>query len=348
MSAQEIVSLFRSYDLIKEKDINKALKLYEDDDELFIFQVITDFASNRMLWYSMTDGGGIEGFVDEFYGNVEELARCSKRRVKVKLLGLKPAVASDGVDEDDAEMEICFEHDGTVYTWNFTRRNSYPFLEQFTKWAFKALDGDYLFICQDHPIGFLLPKGFIKEIEKYGIQSSMYMFDNVEKDEAYVYVEPEFEQLGPPLDSTALAKLRSLVYVSEKSDFDALKNYLESFNHIANELVELDKQFKSEEEMDEGLGDDFITLWKSFGQTLVDEGMAKYFCEYYKRSLLGIQAENNLGTLVKRFEEAFFLTTALLALLEEEETAAFLHEAIGSQEDFFVWKEFIVSMAELV
>ena len=77
--------------------------------------------------------------------------------------------------------------------------------------------------------------------------------------------------------------------------------------------------------MEAGLGDDFITLWKSHGQTLVDEGMAKYFCEYYKRSLLGIQDENNLGTLVKRFEEAFYLTTTLLALLEEEESAAFLH-----------------------
>ncbi|MFO6422141.1 hypothetical protein [Motilimonas sp. KMU-193] len=186
MSAHEILSLFKSYELIKEKDISKALKLYEGDDELFIFQVITDFAGNRVLWYSMTDGGGIEGFVDDFYGNIEGLVKCSKRRVKVKRLGLKPAVASDGVDEDDAEMEICFKHDDIVYTWNFTRRNSYPFLEQFTKWAYKALEGDYLFVCQDHPIGYLLPKGFIKEIEQYGIESSMYMFNDEKVDDEYV------------------------------------------------------------------------------------------------------------------------------------------------------------------
>jgi hypothetical protein len=348
MRAQEILSLFKSYNLIGEDDFSSALEFYEDDDPTFIFEVINEYLEDHVLWYSIADGGWDEGIVDDFYDNVQELVKLSQGKIEVELLKLTPAKASDGVVEEDAEMEISFKHKDDVYTWSFTRNNHDLFLEEFTKWASKSLNGDYLFICEDHPIGYLLPKGFIKEIENYGVTSDMDMFDDEEEyDEKYVYEEPEFEVIGPNLDDEILEKLRSQIDITEGGDIEALQKYLVSYNNIANELLELDKKFESGEEMEAGLGDDFIALFESHGKTLVDEGMGVYFCEYYKRNLSGIKDESNLGTLIKRFEEAFYLTTTLLALFEEEVNSDFLHEAINSQEDFFVWKDFIVTMVEV-
>lgn len=347
MSAQEILSLFKAHNLIEEESVSDALELYDDDDTTFIFEIISEYLAEKVLWYSIAEGGWTAGIVDDFYFNVKKLAQLSDGEVDVKLLRLVPAKASNGVAEEDAEMEISFMHKDEVYEWKFTRNNCELFLEEFTKWAYKSLNGNYLFICTDHPIGYLLPKGFIKEIEKYGIISDINMFDREDEyDEEYTYEDPEFEAIGPELDNSELEKLKSLCFISEGSDLNTLKKYLESYRNIAFELTELDRKFEAGEEMEAELGDDFIALYESHGKTLVNEGMSVYFCEFYRRSLSGIKEENNLGTLIKRFEEAFYLTTTLLALFEEEESSDFLHEAIGSQEDFFVWKEFIVAMAE--
>ncbi len=348
MSANEILSLFKSYSLIQEEDTKDALELYEDDDITFIFELINEYTGEKVLWYSIADGGWDEGIVDNFYANVRELVELSEGAIDVELIKLTPAKATEDTPEEDAEMKINFKHKGKVYDWVFTRNNHVLFLEEFTRWAYTSLNGNYLFVCEDHPIGYLLPKDFIKELEKYGVTSDMDIFED-DKDcvDEYEYEEPEFEIIGPKLDDGNLEKLRGLYFTSEGGDLKVLQKYLESYKNIAIELTELDKDFSDGEEMEAEVGDDFTELFNLYGKTLVDEGLAEYFCEYYKRSLKGMERESHLGTLIKRFDEAYYLTSTLLALFEEEESSSFLHEAISSQEDFFVWKDFIVMMSDI-
>lgn len=160
-------------------------------------------------------------------------------------------------------------------------------------------------------------------------------------EESESYQETEFESVEPKLNETQLIELRNLCQSILTADNDVL-SYLAGFEAICKVLIDLEEKYKSGLPMHIDNVEEFHDLAESHGGALKNSSMHPYLCEYLLGVVTKLGQEEYLGTCIKRFDEVLYLTAALFGVLEEDDAKDFLETSIDSQEDFLVWKDYMV------
>ncbi|MCP4976247.1 MAG: hypothetical protein GY931_08815 [Maribacter sp.] len=181
MNLNEIIDLLERYGVISKENISKdELEDIIDEDmepDEIAFAVLSELAEDCYLFYSLADGGWEDGnLIGSFYSNVERIVEMSKGKIELSDLVLSPPLNSKGEEDEDMDMTISFIQNGSKYEWCFSLDENDNFIEGFTKWAYQALEGNFLY-TGDGPIGYHLPKGLIRELEELGIENEINSID---------------------------------------------------------------------------------------------------------------------------------------------------------------------------
>lgn len=160
-------------------------------------------------------------------------------------------------------------------------------------------------------------------------------------EESEPYEETVFESIEPKLNETQLKELRNLCQSILTVENDVL-SYLAGFEAICKILIDLEEKYKSGLPMHVDNIEEFRDLAESHGDALKNSSMHPYLCEYLLSVVTNIGQEEYLGTCIKRFDEVLYLTAALFGVLEEDDAKNLLETSIDSQEDFLVWKDYMV------
>ncbi|MDJ0832561.1 MAG: hypothetical protein QNJ69_03500 [Gammaproteobacteria bacterium] len=183
---EKIKDIFVKYDLIPDDVSIEQIKQFldetgavdEDDESLITHELITEYADEFSIDCTVPKGGWISGqLLNEFYLWFENVVNVSKGKVKIEDVVLVPPK-----DEHDStsEMSLSFKYEGKQYGWNFSLADTDDIIEGFAKWAYEALDGNFLYLA-DLPTGYYLNKNFIAEIEAFGVENEIHDILNREK-----------------------------------------------------------------------------------------------------------------------------------------------------------------------
>lgn len=161
------------------EEFKEFIQELEDDDmnsEEIAFEILSEYAPDQSFFYSLADGGWSGELINEFYANIETIIEMSNGSIEIKDLVLTPPLDKNGNENVHEKMSISFSHNGKQYEWSFSASNNDDFIEGFTKWAFSALEGNFLY-QGDGPVGHFLPKELIAELKKIGIHNEMDTWD---------------------------------------------------------------------------------------------------------------------------------------------------------------------------
>ncbi len=177
MNIESILDMYARHGIISENEfsINELRKVIDDDFDPsdLALNLLNEIRPDNVLFYSLAEGGWLKGnLIREFYSNVETVVEKSKGGIKVENLELIHPVNSDGEEDPNQNMTISFIHDGVKQEWVFTKNENDNFIYGFTKWAYSALDGNFLYLG-DGPTGYFLPKELIKDLKFLGIQNEV-------------------------------------------------------------------------------------------------------------------------------------------------------------------------------
>ena len=181
MNLTEIINLLIKYEVIEKESLSNEELLESIDEDMepdeIVFEILAEAADESSLFYSLSDGGWIRGnLIGEFYSNVEAIVEMSDGKIEISDLVLLPPLNKKGEEDENTDMTISFTQNGKKYKWCFSLNQNDNFIEGFSKWAYEALNGDYLY-TGDGPIGYHLPKALIKELEKLGIENEIHDLD---------------------------------------------------------------------------------------------------------------------------------------------------------------------------
>jgi hypothetical protein len=172
MTPKELVSLFTKHGLISDDaaEIDEALELVDEDEEAEInaLELLSEYADERQIWFSLGDCVE-EEIVEEFKSNFENLLEISEGKISIKGLSSTPE-AGTKISENQ-QIKISFVWNNKDYEFSFSKVEPDSFVNGFSKWAFEALNGDFLLINDDHPFGYHIPKELINELESIGLKN---------------------------------------------------------------------------------------------------------------------------------------------------------------------------------
>lgn len=176
MNLNSIIDLYVKYGITSKKnvsmdDINELLE-EEMNAGYIALMILDEIAEDRVLPYSL--GWTTENIIDDFYYNVEEIIKMSKGTIKLTDLNLKAPLDQNGKIDERQDMSISFTHDEKKYSWSFYLNDNENFIDGFTRWAYLALDGDFLYLNDDITCAYHLPKKLIKELECIGIYNDIH------------------------------------------------------------------------------------------------------------------------------------------------------------------------------
>lgn len=162
------------------------------------------------------------------------------------------------------------------------------------------------------------------------------------------YQEPIFELIGPQLHEQALFEIHEICQpdLDQAQVLDRLQTLLACFPRLAVSLYQLEQQHASGQEIHIENGEVFSQFSATYAQDLVQAQVAEYFCQYLHTQLEQMHKERHLGTLILRFDEAFYLFSALDELLNDSDCQQYFYRAFSSQNSFLEWKDFIVAIAQ--
>ncbi|MCG8465546.1 MAG: hypothetical protein MI750_11965 [Xanthomonadales bacterium] len=164
------------------------------------------------------------------------------------------------------------------------------------------------------------------------------------------YEEPVYEHIGPELSDESLSELRSLCSIKQSSnqanEAQNLQHLLACYAKLATSLYRLEQDHHSGQEIHIENGEIFEHFSRTYAQPLVQAQVAQYFYLYLQSQLQQMKNETRLGTLILRFDEAFYLFSALDELLQDTDCNQYFDQAFHSQASFLEWKDFIVTIAQ--
>jgi len=167
-------------------------------------------------------------------------------------------------------------------------------------------------------------------------------------DDLVSYQEPSFELIGPQLHEQALFEIHEICQpdLDQVQVLDRLQTLLACYPRLALSLYQLEQQHTSGQEIHIENGEIFSQFSEAYSQDLVQAQVAEYFCQYLHAQLKQMHNERHLGTLILRFDEVFYLFSALDELLNDSNCQQYFHQAFNSQNSFLEWKDFIVAIAQ--
>lgn len=165
-----------------------------------------------------------------------------------------------------------------------------------------------------------------------------------DEDEELAYEAVEIEKIGPELSDEVLQDVREIC--NALSDDAGLNDYLSAFSKISKQLVSLEKEYQSGQEMDADNPNEFIEFYRDFKAEVEKDPIKGYLASYLKNVVDDIANESLLGTLILRHDEVLDFIWILGPVLQEGE--GFMEAAISNYEDFLVWKDFLILMGEAV
>ena len=172
MTPKELVSLFTKHGLISDvvSEIDEALELVDEDEEAEInaLELLSEYASERQIWFSLGDCVE-EEVVEEFKSNFENLLAISDGKISIEGLSSTPE-AGTKIDENQ-QIKISFFWNNKNHEFLFSKVEPDSFVSDFSKWAFEALNDNFLLINDDHPFGYHIPKELINELESIGLKN---------------------------------------------------------------------------------------------------------------------------------------------------------------------------------
>lgn len=180
MNFNSIIDLYIKYGFISKENIPHDIiqELIDEDLQSGEFAIsliseIDDDSKNIELEYSLADGGWTSNnLIGEFYSNIESIIEMSKGSIQIENLKLEAPINKKGEEDEYTEMSISFSHNSEEHSWVFSRNDNDNFINGFTRWAYTALDGNFLYI-EDLPSAYHLPKELIKELESFGVKNEV-------------------------------------------------------------------------------------------------------------------------------------------------------------------------------
>ena len=174
MNPNELVEVFEKYGFISGRALNRedALDLMDEELEASInaLELLSELAEDRLIWFSLGDCVD-EDVVEEFLANFEKIKEISDGKVAPVNLKVTPEVGT-AVDEEQGIL-ITFDWNGKTYEFSFSKIEPDEFVSGFSKWAFDAFDEEFLFVNEDHPFGYHLPKKLIDELDAIGLHNAI-------------------------------------------------------------------------------------------------------------------------------------------------------------------------------
>ena len=192
MSVENIINLFVEYELIKKikSEHKEILEGFDDDIEMAVLGLLQDVAEKREMQFSLAhsekqihnsfgESCTPDELIEEFTKDFDEVATASKGKDKgkgkgkgkVKNLQIIPPLNEKGRVDKDKEMSISFISNNKNYEWKFCLDGDSYYADSFAKWVYEALDGDFLYVDDEYPTGYNIPKGLISELEKIGLNN---------------------------------------------------------------------------------------------------------------------------------------------------------------------------------
>jgi hypothetical protein len=172
MSPKDLISVFTNHGLISENQDEQeaALDLLDEDEDITVnaLELLAEFASEKSIWFSLGDCVD-EDVIEEFMKNFTKIMEISSSNIKLENLSVNPEV---GTKIGGSNINISFSWNFKNYTFSFSKFEPSAFINGFASWAFEVFDGDFLFINEDHPFGYHIPKKLIKELNAIGLESS--------------------------------------------------------------------------------------------------------------------------------------------------------------------------------
>ncbi len=181
MNSDTVINLLIKHGLINEEDASfeDIVDLVDEEMEPFemALEILSEVASDKLIFYSLGDNCDAEELVESFAANIDEIIEISDGKIQISDLQLQPPLDSGGEVDEGEDMTISFTWNGREYSWTFSLYENDEFVEGFTKWVYEALDGDFMFVYEDHPFGYHINKNLIKDLEDIGATTHLDMWD---------------------------------------------------------------------------------------------------------------------------------------------------------------------------
>ena len=160
--------------------------------------------------------------------------------------------------------------------------------------------------------------------------------EDEDEDEELPYEEAEIEDIGPKLSDEELQEVRAICH--DLSEDAGLNDYLITFSQISNQLVALEDEHQSGQEMDPGNPHEFIEFYQEFNADVEKAPIKGYLTSYLRKVLDDIAADSLLGTLILRHDEVLDFIWVLGPVIQEGE--GILEAAVSNYEDFWFGRTF--------
>lgn len=157
---------------------------------------------------------------------------------------------------------------------------------------------------------------------------------------------PEFEKIGPELSMDQLSELHQICNDVLATANPSLETLLTGYARISACLLDLENRYQSGQEMAERNAEVFLQLFADHNGELQEKPWQEFMCRFYKESIDKLLAEQALGTLILRHDEANVFSDVLIGMLEEGWIDESYPNSMSSYEDFAVWKNILLAMAE--
>jgi predicted DNA-binding WGR domain protein len=166
---ETIISVLKNTgEVLPDTIIDPELNNVEGSVDDVLCCVLESLLPEKCINYPSFDGGWVGGTVVEDYKNL--ITSLVSKVGDIEISGLKATVNDESLPEDEQEIEISFEHKGSVHSWTFMMDDQGIYFNGVTKWITSTLDEAYLYISDDTGLyGYFLSEQTIEQLKNIGV-----------------------------------------------------------------------------------------------------------------------------------------------------------------------------------